>query len=59
VVINLIRIAKYPIQGTGGVSITVKDFSRLGPEEFLNDTLIEYGLRSVNASPARKDKDFD
>ncbi|KAH8928404.1 hypothetical protein BT69DRAFT_1212816 [Atractiella rhizophila] len=40
-------MAVFPPEGTGSVSITYRDFNRLVPEEFLNDTLIEYGLRKI------------
>lgn len=35
----------YPLQGPGAVNITYGDFARLQPGEFLNDSLIEYGLK--------------
>lgn len=38
-------ILVYPFEGTGGVSLTVQDLSRLDDEEFLNDSLIEFGLK--------------
>lgn len=30
---------------TGSVSITNADLNRLAPNEFLNDTLVEYGMK--------------
>ncbi|KIJ62621.1 hypothetical protein HYDPIDRAFT_114280 [Hydnomerulius pinastri MD-312] len=38
-------ILMYPPTGTGALSIMRSDLKRLGPEEFLNDTLIEFGLK--------------
>lgn len=35
----------YPPTGTGALSITHGDLKRLQPEEYLNDTLIEFGLK--------------
>lgn len=40
----------YPLDAVGAVTITQGDFARLEPEEFLNDTLIEYGLKWVLSS---------
>ncbi|KIJ17824.1 hypothetical protein PAXINDRAFT_98018 [Paxillus involutus ATCC 200175] len=38
-------ILMYPPAGTGALSIMRSDLRRLGPEEYLNDTLIEFGLK--------------
>ncbi|KAF9241144.1 hypothetical protein BU15DRAFT_73620 [Melanogaster broomeanus] len=38
-------ILMYPPTGTGALSIMRTDLRRLGPEEYLNDTLIEFGLK--------------
>lgn len=35
----------YPPSGTGALNIMKSDLARLGPSEFLNDTLIEFGLK--------------
>jgi len=40
-------ILVYPPDGPGAVNITNADLKRLRPDEFLNDTLIEFGLKSV------------
>lgn len=37
----------YPFTGPGGVQITRGEHRRLEPSEFLNDTIIEFGLRSA------------
>lgn len=37
----------YPFGVPGAVNVTAGDLARLQPEEFLNDTLIEFGLKSV------------
>jgi Ulp1 family protease len=41
----LVRILVYPPGQTGAVNITNGDLHRLEPGEFLNDTLIEFGLK--------------
>jgi Ulp1 family protease len=41
----LYRILVYPPGQTGAVNITNGDVTRLAPGEFLNDTLIEFGLK--------------
>jgi hypothetical protein len=38
-------ILVYPLSGTGAVNINKSDLNRLQPGEFLNDTLIEFGLK--------------
>ncbi|THH19095.1 hypothetical protein EW146_g2015 [Bondarzewia mesenterica] len=38
-------ILVYPFSGPGAVNITNADLARLKPDEFLNDTLIEFGLK--------------
>ena len=43
----LSSILMYPQTGTGGLSIMHSDLKRLEPEEYLNDTLIEFGLKYV------------
>ena len=35
----------YPPNETGSVTITRGDMQRLEPDEFLNDTLVEYGMK--------------
>lgn len=47
-----ISILVYPFSGTGAVNITKGDLRRLRPGEFLNDTLIEFGLKYVSSSIA-------
>ena len=39
----------YPPSGVGAINITVGDLRRLEPAEFLNDTLIELGLKYVSS----------
>jgi hypothetical protein len=43
----LVRMLVYPFTGTGSTQITRGEHQRLRQDEFLNDTLIEFGLRSV------------
>ncbi|KAI0081593.1 hypothetical protein K474DRAFT_1768509 [Panus rudis PR-1116 ss-1] len=38
-------ILVYPFTGTGAVHLSNGDLRRLGPGEYLNDTLIEFGLK--------------
>jgi len=45
-----VRILVYPPSGTGAINITRADFNRLNPTEYLNDTLIEFGLKWVCTS---------
>ena len=40
-------ILVYPASGTGAVNITRADLKRLEPGQYLNDTLIEFGLKYV------------
>ena len=40
-------ILVYPPSGTGAVNITRGDLKRLDPGQYLNDTLIEFGLKCV------------
>ncbi len=35
----------YPPSGTGAVNVTRGDFNRLDSGQYLNDTLIEFGLK--------------
>ncbi|KAF8526112.1 hypothetical protein JB92DRAFT_2700765, partial [Gautieria morchelliformis] len=42
---SIISILLYPSTGTGAVNVTNGDLKRLEPGEFLNDTLIELGLK--------------
>ena len=35
----------YPFSGPGAVNVTRGDLKRLEPHQYLNDTLIEYGLK--------------
>jgi hypothetical protein len=44
---SIISILLYPSTGTGAVNVTNGDLKRLEPGEFLNDTLIELGLKLV------------
>lgn len=44
------RVLVYPPDGTGSISVTAADYDRLQPDEFLNDTLIEYGMRCGSSS---------
>jgi len=39
------RVLEYPIGEPGAVTVTWGDKKRLNDEEFLNDTLIEFGLK--------------
>lgn len=41
----------YPHSGPGALNITNGDLKRLEPSEFLNDTLIELGLKCVFIQP--------
>ena len=47
------RLVNYPFTGTGAVSITRGDRARLEHDQFLNDTLIEYGLKCVLPAQSR------
>lgn len=38
-------ILVYPPSGIGAVNITAGDLRRLEPSEFLNDSVIEFGLK--------------
>ncbi|KAA1469790.1 hypothetical protein DENSPDRAFT_773771 [Dentipellis sp. KUC8613] len=40
-----LSILVYPLTGPGAVNITNAELGRLRPSEFLNDTLIEFGLK--------------
>ena len=42
-----VRILVYPFSGPGALNVTKSDLARLKPDEFLNDTLIELGLKQV------------
>lgn len=42
-------VVEYPINQPGGVSLPWADVKRLKPGEFLNDTLIEFGLKCVRS----------
>jgi Ulp1 family protease len=44
----LCRILVYPPSGTGAINITQGDLNRLEDGEYLNDTLIEFGLKWVS-----------
>ncbi|WVQ69152.1 uncharacterized protein L199_007367 [Kwoniella botswanensis] len=48
----------YPITGRADVNITIGDAQRIETEEFLNDTLLEFGLRHVlfNLEERRRDQ---
>ncbi|GAA5914312.1 hypothetical protein JCM8208_004431, partial [Rhodotorula glutinis] len=41
------HVLEYPMNEAGAVSVTWGDTKRLGDEEFLNDTLIEFGLKRI------------
>ena len=41
------RLLVYPPTGTGAVNITRGDLKRLDDGQYLNDTLIEFGLKYV------------
>jgi len=43
------RILVYPYGVPGAVNVTAGDLSRLQPDEFLNDTLIEFGFKWVTS----------
>jgi Ulp1 family protease len=43
--ISFRRILVYPPGQKGAVNITNGDLMRLAPGEFLNDTLVEFGLK--------------
>lgn len=45
--LTLHSILVYPQSGTGAVNINRAELARLEPGEFLNDTLIELGLKCV------------
>ena len=47
----MFSILVYPPRGPGAVSIANSDLNRLRPNRFLNDTLIEFGLKSVARTP--------
>lgn len=53
----LVSVLVWPLEATtGAISITRGDLNRLNEGEFLNDTLIEFGLRcdsSILAIPTR------
>ena len=38
----------YPFSGTGAVNVTRGDLKRLDPGQYLNDTIIEFGLKCVD-----------
>ena len=50
ILITLASVAVYPPSGRGAVNLTNGDVARLRPGEFLNDTLIEFGLRYAPSS---------
>ncbi|KAI0695754.1 hypothetical protein C8T65DRAFT_584023, partial [Cerioporus squamosus] len=45
----------YPFYGTGAVNVTRGDLKRLDPGQYLNDTIIEFGLK-VWLEGLRKDQ---
>ena len=45
----ILRLLVYRPLGTGAVNITRGDLERLQPGKYLNDTLIEFGLKYVSA----------
>lgn len=44
------RVLVYPFLGTGAVNITRGDLKRLDAGQYLNDTVIEFGLKYVRIS---------
>jgi len=42
-------ILVYPPSGKGAIEITAGDYRRLEPEEYFNDTLIEFGMKFVSS----------
>jgi Ulp1 family protease len=54
----ILRLLVYRPLGTGAVNITRGDLERLQPDKYLNDTLIEFGLKYVSTdcqAPLTKD----
>ncbi|KII86918.1 hypothetical protein PLICRDRAFT_273907 [Plicaturopsis crispa FD-325 SS-3] len=51
-------ILVYPPVGTGAINITRAEINRLEPNEFLNDTLIEFGLKLWLNDLREKDPEF-
>ncbi|KIM89078.1 hypothetical protein PILCRDRAFT_84870 [Piloderma croceum F 1598] len=51
-------ILVYPPSGTGAINITQGDINRLEPGEYLNDTLIEFGLKLWLSEIREKDPDL-
>ncbi|EGN98435.1 hypothetical protein SERLA73DRAFT_56480, partial [Serpula lacrymans var. lacrymans S7.3] len=51
-------ILMYPPSGTGALNIMKTDLNRLQPGEFLNDTLIEFGLKLWLNELRIKDPEF-
>ncbi|KAG9315733.1 hypothetical protein JVU11DRAFT_3380 [Chiua virens] len=51
-------ILTYPPTGTGVLSVMQSDLRRLQPEEYLNDTLIEFGLKLWLNDLRQKDPSF-
>ncbi|GAA5937981.1 uncharacterized protein JCM15063_005430 [Sporobolomyces koalae] len=49
-------ILEYPINEPGAMSVTYGDKKRLNDEEFLNDTLIEFGLKKAIVEVKRADE---
>jgi len=45
-------ILVYPPSGTGALNINNGDLARLNPDEFLNDTLIEFALKYAHYRPS-------
>ncbi len=50
-ILTLDRVLVYPFFGTGAVNVTRGDLKRLDPGQYLNDTIIEFGLKSVHSCP--------
>ena len=44
---SVFRLLVYPPTGTGAVNITRGDLKRLDEGQYLNDTMIEFGLKCV------------
>ncbi|CDR48844.1 RHTO0S20e02608g1_1 [Rhodotorula toruloides] len=49
-------VVEYPVSQPGGVSLPWADIKRLKPNEFLNDTLIEFGLKHAMQEVMKADE---
>ncbi|KAI5479474.1 hypothetical protein MNV49_003415 [Pseudohyphozyma bogoriensis] len=52
---STLAVLVWPHEGIGAVSVTHGDRKRLLPEEFLNDTLIELGMKRISDRMERQD----